>query len=830
MERDPQEVIRELLVKLEEERRGREEERRGREEERRGREEERRGREEERRGRLQAEEQRATIAELRAAIDEELAVVKRIADKTAFVPFLSLCYRYLFQPVTVQEKSSLRSSGGLTSVLYRNYPRELRPWTAFADLHDKSFSELLELFGDDELFPAPIAIHQIQRDLSPSPLANEADVRPFEVAAIELRAKDIITQYLAKRPQEVLRVVFRTNPYSLRKHSTEDAEDTTESNENEDDEDESVQTLMRDANLSRDASPVRGRGSSRGSSRGRRQSRGRSSSVHASPLASRQGRKRPASSPPPGLLDDNAQKRLSSPERRMVPDRWCLAQYAGNVRRPLLTVEHKAAHKVTPDLLMETLGGRQCDVALFADAAKRERQLSEKRQRSKLGTVVSVDDEDSESEAEREADEAAAAADSGQARQQESPASPARPASQTSRNRTAQVLTQAFHYMVESGLSYSYVSTGESLIFLHIDYDIDPSVLYYCLSVPKREIRLPSVGEVDDSRPGLYPIEQYSAALAKQTPVAQVLTMILLSLQKAPASFEDKERVKKLLKVFPEPYGESTGQTGQQAGPSQTPGGNSAPGAQLPTGQGNKGSTTVVTGRVRSPQHQYCTQKCLRGLRYGLPLDETCPNVELHRAAGIAANTHNLAYSDLGSLICTQLAANLDDGCTALDAHGKFGAIGALFKVTVYPHGYTLVAKGVQADDCAFLDWEERVYGRLASLQGTVVPVCLGVVDLRRAYMLTGGARICRLMLLSYVGEKAGRDQVDDEKVGKLFGTLLAQGVEHGDLRWDNVLWNEEQQRLMVIDFDRTLMYAASKRPRLEWNASEWDGPIAQTN
>ncbi len=777
MERDPQVIIRELLVKIEEERRGRLQERDLR---------------------VAAESQRVAAESQRVAAESRLVAAESIANKTAFVPFLSLCYRYLFQPVTVQEETSLRSSGGLTSIESRYYPRELRPWTEFSSLHDTAFSELQELFGDQELFPSPIAISQIQRDLSPSPLADEADVRPFEVAAIELRAKDIITEYLAKRPQEVLRVVFRSNPYSLRKH------DSTESSHGE------SQAPVRDPSPGRDPSPSPSQSPSQ--SRGRRQDR----SARTTPSASRQARKRQASSPPPGSPVENSPKRSTSSERRMVPDRWCLAQDAQKVRRPLFTIEYKAAHKATPDILMATLDGRQCDVALFADAAEATRLSRKKRQRSKLGNVVSAEEGDVEGETTTVQEAETTVQKGGSQSRTRSPL-------HVSRNRTAQILTQAFHYMVESGLSYSYVSTGECLILLHVDYATDPSVLYYRLSVPKREIHLPSVGEVDEAHPGLFPVEQHSAVVAKQTPIAHVLTMILFALRNRPASFEAKDQVKKLIKVFPEAY---DGTPEQQADPSQTPGGGNAPGAQQAAAQGGGRSASTVASRARPPQQSYCTQKCLRGLRFGHALDEACPNVALHRSSGSAADGHGLTHDKLVSLARAQLAANLDDGCTALDGHGKFGAVGALFKVTVYPQGYTLVAKGVQADDREYLLWEERIYQRLAGLQGTVVPVCLGVVDLRRAYVLTGGARIPCLMLLSYLGEKAGRDQVDEDKVLGLYETLIAQGVEHGDLRWANVLWNEEQQRLMVIDFDRAKIHAPSKRQCLEWDSWEWDGPL----
>ncbi len=781
MERDPQEIIRELQARLEEERRGRLEEHRGRLEEHRGRLEEHRGRLEEQNRRIVAE----------GAI-----------SKTALVPFLLHCYHILCQPVSVQAVSTLRSSGGLTSIKGRYYPRELRPWTDFVQLHDESFSELAALFGNEALFPSRAVIEQVRRDLSPSPLADEEDLRPLEMFAIELRAKNVITEYLArKQPQAVARVIFRSNPYSLRRHS--------------------AMATSQDASPAQRRSQSQRRGSSRGRSRGgsrdRNENRDRSRSQRqrlptvSPPLVSGSGdgggaslSKRPATSPPPGSPERDSTKRYSSTERRSVPDRWCIAENADKVRHSLFTIEYKAAHKVMPDTLTAVLDGRPSDTALFADAAEAGRSAEEKRQRSNLVQVASAEEENVV-----ELDTVAAT------RGTRSADSPSR-SLKTAQNRVAQVLTQAFHYMVDYGLSYSYVTTGESFIFLYVDFVNHPSVLYYRLLVPKQEIRLPEPQY--DVSASHQQAEQHNAEVAKQTPIALVLTLILLALRRASLGFEAKDRVKKLVKAFPKPYGNDLEQADQSEGPGpaqgqgqgQAPGYTPAP--QQESRQGGEGSSGDVTYTARTPQPSYCTQKCMLGLRFGRPLDLACPNIALHQPSN-KAGSHGLTCKELLSVLKEQLTANLDDGCAALDGHGKFGAVGALFKVTAYPQGYTFVAKGVQDDDRDRLDWEERVYQQLAALQGGAVPVCLGLVDLRRAYVLAGGARVVRLMLLSYAGETARPEQVADEAVVLgLREMLQAHGVEHGDLRRANVLWSEEWRRLMVVDFDRARLRAKRKR------------------
>lgn len=71
---------------------------------------------------------------------------------------------------------------------------------------------------------------------------------------------------------------------------------------------------------------------------------------------------------------------------------------------------------------------------------------------------------------------------------------------------------------------------------------------------------------------------------------------------------------------------------------------------------------------------KYCTQACLLGLVRKHPLDESCPNVNAHRAHG-ASNHHALGRDSLGKLTLRQLAENPDNGCEPL---GKQGARASL--------------------------------------------------------------------------------------------------------------------------------------------------------
>jgi len=51
---------------------------------------------------------------------------------------------------------------------------------------------------------------------------------------------------------------------------------------------------------------------------------------------------------------------------------------------------------------------------------------------------------------------------------------------------TAAALAQTFHYMIEGGLEYSFLTTGEAMVFLKVDW-ADSNTLYYHLAEPERD-------------------------------------------------------------------------------------------------------------------------------------------------------------------------------------------------------------------------------------------------------------------------------------------------------------------------------------------------------
>lgn len=503
-------------------------------------------------------------------------------------------------------------------------------------------------------------------------------------------------------------------------------------------------------------------------------------------------------------------KQKLSPRPKLYPDQWCFRVDDDGRHVPIFVIEYKAAHKLRASMIQTALSNASDDGGLFADVI------------DALGSgKISVDEE-------------------------------VRYVEDAKRN-TAQVLAQAFHYMIEFGLCYCYIASGEALLLLCIQPD-DPRTLYYHLAVPNEDVG-PAEGPQD----------------LKNTPVALVSTLVLLALD-APVQMQRwKQMAQSVLKPWPKPYPEmalvETKATSEQLDTPRLPAPTTSGGCGDPTkknqrrhddeddSDGSEGkkefcpprssSTTAIApssgretrsskkssgggghqaGNTSQRTHvtqegsgndgdkptQYCTQACLLGLRRGGLLDPGCPNVRFHQRAAKAASPdcrHPLTAGQVVARMRRQLAGDLDEDCEGLDKYGKFGATSMLFRLSLRGYGYCLVAKGVQRPHVDLLEHERRVYDEsLAEQQGQLVPVCLGIVELVCEYISYTGAHITHMLLLSYGGEPLWKKSVPrlddmDDRAEKAWAQLRQLGVRHGDQRAPNVVWNTELQRVMCIDF-----------------------------
>ncbi|KJZ69884.1 hypothetical protein HIM_10717 [Hirsutella minnesotensis 3608] len=341
---------------------------------------------------------------------------------------------------------------------------------------------------------------------------------------------------------------------------------------------------------------------------------------------------------------------------------------------------------------------------------------------------------------------------------------------------TASAITQTYHYMIEGGLEYSLLTTGEAIVFLKIDWD-EPETLFYHLAVPSAEVAA----------------QTKDAHLC--TAVAQYLAFTLLAIDGLGKRFhgqdERDQATKKLNKwevsfeltyrsipaedrsflsdsspgYQPPTYGNvdrspirrrlnpRRGQGHADAGipPSrrddESESADEEPNPRAPVTptpaqrnarQANRRSERLAMrprgGRVNNSgqRRQFCTQRCLLGLVRGHALDESCPNAALHRQGETphkrATLHHPVDHAQWLNLLRAQLQKSLDYGITPLD---QSGARGVLFEVMLLAYGYTFVSKGTVRAFIPNLEHEAAVYRRLNDLQGVHVPVFLGAVDLR---------------------------------------------------------------------------------------------------
>lgn len=161
------------------------------------------------------------------------------------------------------------------------------------------------------------------------------------------------------------------------------------------------------------------------------------------------------------------------------------------------------------------------------------------------------------------------------------------------------------------------------------------------------------------------------------------------------------------------------------------------------------------------------------------------------------------------------LRPNTKLGCESLHVHGKRGA---LFKITLWSHGYTFVGKGVPMEFVNGLKHEELVYSRLASVQGTFVPVFLGSLQLHRPFYYDGIVKIVQLMCMGFAGRTLARQHAldRDQMVQRAEISLRKThnfGVLHSDPIPGNMTWNEQGRCVMFIDFERSTLQPQRRMP-----------------
>ncbi|KAJ5971845.1 uncharacterized protein N7479_001763 [Penicillium vulpinum] len=201
-------------------------------------------------------------------------------------------------------------------------------------------------------------------------------------------------------------------------------------------------------------------------------------------------------------------------------------------------------------------------------------------------------------------------------------------------------------------------------------------------------------------------------------------------------------------------------------------------------------------------QAEFCTQRCLLGLQNGGSLDDSCPNARIHQRSGDEVQ-HPINAAKLVSCLKQQIDEKIDR-CIPFGTRGSYGAP---FKLTCFPYGYTVVGKGTTSGLWRqHVSREADIYQILRKAQGSAVPVFLGKIDLAKIYFLHGAGQIRHMLVMGWAGESTAKLEQTAElrrEIKRSKKTIRALGVRHSDLRPDNILWNAELGRALIIDFHR---------------------------
>ncbi|CAK7228839.1 hypothetical protein SCUCBS95973_007016 [Sporothrix curviconia] len=451
-------------------------------------------------------------------------------------------------------------------------------------------------------------------------------------------------------------------------------------------------------------------------------------------------------------------KRIPSPVKTIgKPDRWGFATHRSGqeIDTHVLVGEYKAAHKLRATKL-EAVLAQSPATNFFAAAAREDEQTNQDDLEAAAATTTTTNTQTT---------------------------------TRNGRIFVARVLCQAYHYMISSGLEYGYVASGEALVFLRVPEN-DANTLYYFW----RAFASPARGAV--SRPASVPTRP-----PQNTAAAYLASLALLGLQssKRPKAWIDERE-----SDLPRKRGRS-------------------PDANAEGGDDVEDETDI-TDATGHPLLPFCTQACLLGLARRQPLDDACPNVHLHRAArqdGLLQGTQQPGHEDRHPLTADQLRERLEKQAAAddtvrirsLEAARLYGRCGVLVRVTVAGFGYTMVAKGVMPEYEHVLAHELAIYSQLAGVQGVqgrLVPVCLGIVELPDTFDPgPGHTFLSQMLLLSFAGVDLSHlaaipYNIDAQhELDRTTRELQMLGLYNEDVRTHNCAWNAEAQRVMHFDFDQ---------------------------
>jgi len=424
----------------------------------------------------------------------------------------------------------------------------------------------------------------------------------------------------------------------------------------------------------------------------------------------------------------------------------------------------------------------------------------------------------------------------------------------------AAVITQAFSYMVTSGLETSCVYTGDAIIFLRIPED-NPSQVYYSLAVPREDVgpstgwtpdldqdnrlHLTAVGQLlaftlraiqsaprssqwrrvakaqlprweiameeleDLNPPDSVPSSEYRPSPKSSTP--HVLSPISKRLRRRPVSASCASEV--VPPTTSDSDDDGDGESGSGSGP-----GPETPSRAQPSSRGAKETTsskkqqsernTSKQSYIQQDLGPYCTSLCIKGLVEGGILDPQCPNVHSH-----GQERHEIDLQKFQELV-RKLLRDQVEYCEELYI---YGATGVMYRIRLPNWGYTVIAKGTSRSLQHRLRHEADVYKQLRPVQGQYCPVYLGIFPAGGELWYAGIVLVTHLMAMSYEGQSLLRHQCPEGFIDQAlrgFHAIQGYNVLHGDVALRNMLYDTQLNRVVWHDFDRSTIISDQTKDR----------------
>lgn len=407
-------------------------------------------------------------------------------------------------------------------------------------------------------------------------------------------------------------------------------------------------------------------------------------------------------------------------------------------------------------------------------------------------------------------------------------------------------VSRIYHYMLEAGLSFGYITNGPSFVFLNINWN-DPGVLRYKVVEPG----LMAEHHIHNQlycRPAMQVLAFSLYSLTKQAVGQDARHKAIAQLQKLPSIHVDLFG-KPQVRVPPDLHVATVkGHLSQRAYPTMDMNAFTRIDDMQRAHDGGYGAHVpqLCYPRREVPVQlmAWCTQKCLQGLLFDLYMDPMCPNFphhlgDRHHNSDAPYNmvSHPQSYKDWIVGLTGQFTCTLNQGITPLNKQSNRMVF---FQITHLKHRYVLLAKATAAELYIDVVTEQMAFFSARDLQGIDeggIPVHLGSLNLllqegARAYFADHRTYLNHFTFFSWSGTPVvhtPRPTLDFpfKKIAKAFHTTLVnlqnRNLAHCNIKPSKLLWDVSNSKFYLVDLSKALI---GKRSEIYMTKEELDFDI----